>query len=136
MKQLPIYPIPEQEIVLQEVPSELERQIGKVRRTVTTTYLDAHSRVQEVVSQWIGVEQSVERTCISSFSHRAADAVLGPEPVTRDTQSRRPAPRSFTLRIKRRRPDFHGAGELRNSASRSVQLSSPATDLALLTQVA
>ena len=47
---------------MQEVPSELERQIGQVRRAVTNTYLDAHGRVQDVVSRWIGVEQSVERT--------------------------------------------------------------------------
>ena len=59
--QLPIYPIQEPEIVLQETPSELERQIGVVRRSVTATYLDAYARVQELVSRWIGVEQSVER---------------------------------------------------------------------------
>ena len=58
---LPIYPIQEPEIVLQETPSELERQIGSVRRSVTATYLDTYGRVQELVSRWIGVERSVER---------------------------------------------------------------------------
>ncbi|KAL4254768.1 MICOS complex subunit [Abortiporus biennis] len=57
---LPIYPQPDPEIVLQETPSELEKQIGKVRRRLTATYDDAHGRVQEVVSKWIGVEQAVE----------------------------------------------------------------------------
>ena len=58
--QLPIYPIPDQEVVLVETPSELEKQIGVARRAVTGTYLDAHARVQAVVSRWIGVEQAVE----------------------------------------------------------------------------
>ena len=43
-----------------ETPSELEKQIGVARRALTDTYLDAHSRVQAVVSRWIGVEQAVE----------------------------------------------------------------------------
>ena len=64
---MPIYPIAEPEIVLQETPSELESQIGNVRRVVTETYLDAHNRVQGVVSRWIGVEQSVERECSTSI---------------------------------------------------------------------
>ena len=43
-----------------ETPSELEKQIAVARRAVTGTYLDARSRVQEVVSRWIGIEQAVE----------------------------------------------------------------------------
>lgn len=50
-------------MVLVETPSELEKQIGVARRAVTTTYLDAHSRVQSVISRWIGVEQAVESAC-------------------------------------------------------------------------
>ncbi|KAI0684210.1 apolipo protein O-domain-containing protein [Cytidiella melzeri] len=61
LRLLPIYPKPEEEVLLQEVPSELEQQIGSARRAVTATYLHAQSRVQGVVSRWIGVEQSVER---------------------------------------------------------------------------
>ena len=56
-----IYPKPEPEIVLQETPSELERQIGVARRAVADVYLGAHQEVQGVVSKWIGVEQAVER---------------------------------------------------------------------------
>ncbi|PIL23167.1 hypothetical protein GSI_14476 [Ganoderma sinense ZZ0214-1] len=59
-EKLPIYPIPQPEVVLVETPSELEKQIAVARRAVTGTYLDALSRVQEVVSRWIGVEQAVE----------------------------------------------------------------------------
>ena len=53
--------------MLQETPSELERQIGVARRAVTDVYLKAHQEVQGVVSKWIGVEQAVERA--SSTSH-------------------------------------------------------------------
>ncbi|GJE86564.1 apolipo protein O-domain-containing protein [Phanerochaete sordida] len=59
-EKLPIYPQPDPEILLQEVPSELEHQIGKAREAVTETYLDAHAKVQSVVSRWIGVEHAVE----------------------------------------------------------------------------
>ncbi|OSD05101.1 hypothetical protein PYCCODRAFT_1475659 [Trametes coccinea BRFM310] len=59
-EKLPIYPAPEPEIILVETPSELEKQIGVARRAVTATYEDAHARVQNVVSRWIGVEQAVE----------------------------------------------------------------------------
>ncbi|KAI0821869.1 apolipo protein O-domain-containing protein [Trametes gibbosa] len=57
---LPIYPTPDAEVVLLETPSELEKQIGVGRRAVTATYLDAHARLQSVISRWIGVEQAVE----------------------------------------------------------------------------
>ncbi|THH20469.1 hypothetical protein EUX98_g8577 [Antrodiella citrinella] len=63
---LPIYPRAGSEILLQETPSELERQIGVARQAVTSTYFDSHARVQEVVSRWIGVEQAVERR-VKSF---------------------------------------------------------------------
>ncbi|KAJ4468835.1 apolipo protein O-domain-containing protein [Lentinula aciculospora] len=57
---LPIYPHPDPEILLQEVPSELEKQIGVLRRQVTATYRDAHKQVQGLVDRWIGVEHTVE----------------------------------------------------------------------------
>ena len=65
--QLPIYPVPEPEVVLVETPSELEKQISVARRAVTATYDDAHSRIQAVVPRWIGVEQAVERTSSLPF---------------------------------------------------------------------
>ncbi|KAI0761316.1 apolipo protein O-domain-containing protein [Trametes elegans] len=71
---LPIYPTPDPEIVLVETPSELEKQIGVARRTVTATYEDAHARVQAVVSRWIGVEQAVE--------NRVKSLIAPDEPLT------------------------------------------------------
>ncbi|OJT13708.1 MICOS subunit MIC26 [Trametes pubescens] len=71
---LPIYPSPDSEVILVETPSELEKQIGVARRAVTTTYLDAHSRVQSVISRWIGVEQAVES--------RVKSLVAPDEPLT------------------------------------------------------
>ena len=47
-------------MLLIETPSELEKQIGKARRAVTATYLDARAQVQGVISRWISVEESVE----------------------------------------------------------------------------
>ncbi|KZT66174.1 hypothetical protein DAEQUDRAFT_768207 [Daedalea quercina L-15889] len=58
---LPIYPETNQDVLLIETPSELEKQIGKARRAVTATYLDARAQVQGVVSRWISVEESVEK---------------------------------------------------------------------------
>ena len=66
--QLSIYPEPDPEIVLQETPSELERQIGVARTAVTGVYLQAHQEVQGVVSKWIGVEQAVERAFLAVVS--------------------------------------------------------------------
>ncbi|TCD61112.1 hypothetical protein EIP91_009030 [Steccherinum ochraceum] len=71
---LPIYPRPDPEILLQETPSELERQIGVARRAVTSTYLDGHARVQEMVSRWIGVEKAVEK--------RVKSIIAPDEPLT------------------------------------------------------
>ncbi|KAJ8075559.1 hypothetical protein PM082_021189 [Marasmius tenuissimus] len=59
-EKLPIYSQAESDIVLQEVPSELERQIGVARRHLFATYRETHSQVQGVVSKWIGVEHAVE----------------------------------------------------------------------------
>ncbi|KAF9644229.1 hypothetical protein BDM02DRAFT_1057019 [Thelephora ganbajun] len=71
---LSIYPEPDPDIVLQETPSELERQIGIARRAVTGVYLKAHQEVQSVVSKWIGVEQAVER--------RVKSILVPEEPLT------------------------------------------------------
>lgn len=71
---LNIYPEPNPEIVLQETPSELERQIGVARRAVAGVYLKAHQEVQGAVSKWIGVEQAVER--------RVKSIVVPEEPLT------------------------------------------------------
>jgi hypothetical protein len=67
--QLSIYPAPDREILLQETPSELEKQIGVARRAVTGVYNDAHGSVQTVISKWVGVEHAVERTPPPSSSH-------------------------------------------------------------------
>jgi organizing structure protein 2 len=64
---LSIYPEPDPEIVLQETPSELERQMGVARRAVADVYLNAHQEVQGVVSKWIGVEQAVERASFTPY---------------------------------------------------------------------
>lgn len=78
--------------MLQETPSELERQIGVVRKAVTGVYLNVHQEVQGVVSKWIGVEQAVERaspvlnsSCIinsSVFLGRVKSILVPEEPLT------------------------------------------------------
>ena len=70
LSQLPIYPLSQPEIVLQDSPSELEQYIGGVRRAATATYVDAYGRVQDVVSKWIGIEQAVERALTFRLSFR------------------------------------------------------------------
>ncbi|THV07981.1 hypothetical protein K435DRAFT_772306 [Dendrothele bispora CBS 962.96] len=69
-EKLSIYPAPDPEVVVQEVPSELENQIGVVRRHVTAAYVNTHTQVQGLVSKWIGVEHAVE--------HRVK-AIISPE---------------------------------------------------------
>ncbi|KAH9837539.1 apolipo protein O-domain-containing protein [Rhodofomes roseus] len=71
---LSIYPEPDRDVLLIETPSELEKQIGKVRSSVTATYLDARAQVQGVVSRWISVEESVEK--------RIKSLVAPDEPLT------------------------------------------------------
>lgn len=80
--------------MLEEVPSDLERQIGVARRAVTATYLDTQARVQGVVSRWIGIEQAVEREllaldsilclkqCTSRLTGRMKSLVAPEEPLT------------------------------------------------------
>ncbi|EMD32687.1 hypothetical protein CERSUDRAFT_99064 [Gelatoporia subvermispora B] len=71
---LPIYPVPEPELILVETPLPFEAEIGVARRAVTATVNDAQARVQGVVSRWIGVEQAVE--------HRIKSLVASDEPLT------------------------------------------------------
>lgn len=70
--------------MLQETPSELERQIGVARRAVTGVYLKGYQEVQGVVSKWIGVEQAVERASLAvasltchQFTHFPHDSQVG-----------------------------------------------------------
>jgi len=73
-EKLSIYPAAEQDILLLETPSELEKQIGVARRAATGVFNDAHSRVRGVISKWIGVEHAVER--------RVKSIIAPEEPLT------------------------------------------------------
>ncbi|CAK5280017.1 unnamed protein product [Mycena citricolor] len=59
-QKLSIYPAAEEEILLLNTPSDLELKIGETRRAVAGTLREAHSSVQGLVSQWIGIEGQVE----------------------------------------------------------------------------
>ena len=61
--QLSIYPEPDPEMVLEEVHSELERNIGIARTHVTYAYDASKTNVHSVVGKWINVEEKVEREC-------------------------------------------------------------------------
>lgn len=63
--QLSIYPEPEPQLVLIDTPTELERQIGHARETVTGAYRDSYAYVQGWVSKWIGIEHAVERELLA-----------------------------------------------------------------------
>jgi organizing structure protein 2 len=60
-KKLSIYPEPEAELVLIETRSELEEYIGQARETATAAYEGANAAVRKSVSEWIGVEEAVEK---------------------------------------------------------------------------
>lgn len=66
LAQLSIYPEPEPEVVLEEVHSDLERNIGIARVHATQAYDNSRARVHGLVSKWIGVEEKVERECKNS----------------------------------------------------------------------
>uniref|UniRef100_A0A0W0EVB3 Uncharacterized protein n=1 Tax=Moniliophthora roreri TaxID=221103 RepID=A0A0W0EVB3_MONRR len=51
-EKLPIYSQSDIEILVQQVFSELERQIGITRKSLTATYREAHGHVQDLVSRW------------------------------------------------------------------------------------
>lgn len=57
---LPIYPKPNELLVLLDTPSPLELKIGQIRREVCGYYTDARASVQGVVDRWIHVESMVE----------------------------------------------------------------------------
>lgn len=59
--QLSVYSEPEPQLVLIDTPTELERQIGHARETVTAAFRDSYAYVQGWVSKWIGIEHAVER---------------------------------------------------------------------------
>jgi hypothetical protein len=61
--QLSIYPDPDPEIVLEEVHSDLERNIGIARAHVVMAYDTSKANVHGVVDKWINVEEKVEREC-------------------------------------------------------------------------
>jgi len=73
---LPIYPAPDPELVLQEIPTELEKQLGVARRHASLAYDQGYSKVQGVVDKWIAVEQRVERR-IKSFKSPNEDLAPG-----------------------------------------------------------
>ncbi|TFK95943.1 apolipo protein O-domain-containing protein [Pterulicium gracile] len=62
-----IYPAPQRELLLVETPSELEKQIGVLRRTLTQQYQEGYTQVQGLVSRWIHVEHAVENR-VKSFA--------------------------------------------------------------------
>jgi len=59
-KRLSIYPDPDPEIVLEEVHSDLERNIGIARAHVVMAYDTSRANVHGVVGKWINVEEKVE----------------------------------------------------------------------------
>ena len=63
-EKLPIYSQAEDQLVLVNSPTELEKRIGKVRETVTDTYKDSYAYVQGWVDRWIATEQAIERSSI------------------------------------------------------------------------
>ena len=64
-EKLPIYPQPEDQLVLVNSPTELERQIGQVRVKVTDTYKDSYAYVQSWVDRWIATEHAIERASLA-----------------------------------------------------------------------
>lgn len=93
---LSIYPSPTPDIILLETPSALELSIGRVRRSITSSYLDAHGQAQGVVSRWISIEERVEslsyishlgylpdtQLCSLFFSGRIKSLIAPDEPLT------------------------------------------------------
>ncbi|KAG6849128.1 hypothetical protein H0H93_011075 [Arthromyces matolae] len=73
-EKLSIYPTPTPDILLVDEPSILEREIGVVRRKATAVFQDTHSRIQELVSRWIGVEHAIE--------NRVKSIIAPNEPLT------------------------------------------------------
>ncbi|KZT21767.1 hypothetical protein NEOLEDRAFT_1120702 [Neolentinus lepideus HHB14362 ss-1] len=98
-EKLPIYPQPEPQVVVLDEPSELERQIGSVRRMVTGAYKDTHAKVQSVISRWIGVEHAVESR-VKSLLDPSEEITLGLLYTTIATLSTSIVTRSRSLPIR------------------------------------
>lgn len=61
-RQLSIYDTPSAPIVLApEAPSELQLQVSALRKTSQALYGDAKARLRKVSSDWVGLENKVER---------------------------------------------------------------------------
>ena len=67
-EKLPIYPQPEDQLVLVNSPTDLERQIRQVRVKVTDTYKDSYAYVQSWVDRWIATEHAIERASLAFFT--------------------------------------------------------------------
>jgi len=88
---LSIYPDPDPEIVLEEVHSDLERNIGIARTHVVLAYDTSRANIHDVVDKWINVEEKVERECpevmftlctLSEFTVWILYSPLGPQIVS------------------------------------------------------
>ncbi|CAD6888096.1 unnamed protein product [Tilletia controversa] len=59
-KRLPIYDQPEQPITLVETHTELERQVGSIRRSLQSSASSVQHQVQDLTSSWIARERALE----------------------------------------------------------------------------
>ncbi|SNX86419.1 uncharacterized protein MEPE_05128 [Melanopsichium pennsylvanicum] len=57
---LSIYPLPDPKVEIVPVQTELERQIGSARRTVSSLTSDTRTTVRSLIDRWISIERSVE----------------------------------------------------------------------------
>ncbi|EST09120.1 Apolipoprotein O [Kalmanozyma brasiliensis GHG001] len=57
---LSIYPQPDPKVEIVPVQTELERQIGSARRSLTHLTSDTRSTLRSLVDRWISIERSVE----------------------------------------------------------------------------
>ncbi|KAK0556025.1 hypothetical protein OC846_001461 [Tilletia horrida] len=67
-KRLPIYDQPEPPVTLVETHTELERQIGSLRRSLQSSTTSLQSSIQNTTSGWISRERAVEARLRSIFS--------------------------------------------------------------------
>ncbi|KAE8233748.1 hypothetical protein CF326_g1206 [Tilletia indica] len=59
-KRLPIYDQPEELITLVETHTELERQVGSIRRSIQSSTSSLQNQVQDLTSSWIARERAME----------------------------------------------------------------------------
>ncbi|KAJ9474410.1 MICOS subunit MIC26 [Pseudozyma hubeiensis] len=57
---LPIYPQPDPKVEIVPVQTELERQVGSARRTLSHLTTDTRHSVRSLVDRWINIERSIE----------------------------------------------------------------------------